>query len=405
MRKLLTDHVDAHETSASLRVIAAFDACTSDEGDLEDLINLAASLMDATVSLRDDLNRRSLTCDAGNVAAEQDYATATGPLLKVLMDRVQRGRHVAQVEFDDRLYLVVSLEHAAGRLGVAWSEVDGRPFSVVDEIIMERLGQTAAAVAFRDQASHRPIDTGRTDALEQLLSGLVTDQALLALARRALLHPDRPYRVVVVLGRPVAISPDVVMSSAVHHLCVSRHLSHTSIGAVVLGRGAVLVVPDTPEFLTHLDSMATPGTSPSVAVGVSAGHSVATLPQALIQARRVLALAAHNTSGVFYADDLGSLLLLAEIPATAVEADTDVRRLRALSTRSDDLAVLETYCLSGSLRKSADQLFMHHSSVDYRLKRLEQTLGFALTTRTGRLRALTAIRLVHLSSSGLSTAP
>ncbi len=66
--------------------------------------------------------------------------------------------------------------------------------------------------------------------------------------------------------------------------------------------------------------------------------------------------------------------------------------------RPEDLDTLDAYCATGSLRRAADLLHLHHSSVARRLEQIGKTLGIDLTEPTGLLRAslaLTAWRLLN----------
>ncbi|MEU3166480.1 helix-turn-helix domain-containing protein [Streptosporangium sp. NPDC006930] len=55
------------------------------------------------------------------------------------------------------------------------------------------------------------------------------------------------------------------------------------------------------------------------------------------------------------------------------------------------------YCATGSLRRAADLLHLHHSSVSRRLEQIGKTLGVELTEPAGLMRAglaLTTWRLL-----------
>ncbi|MEJ8652449.1 helix-turn-helix domain-containing protein [Streptomyces sp. MS1.AVA.3] len=56
-----------------------------------------------------------------------------------------------------------------------------------------------------------------------------------------------------------------------------------------------------------------------------------------------------------------------------------------------ELETLDTYCSAGSLRRAADLLHLHHSSVARRLEQTGKTLGIDLTEPTGLLRARLAL--------------
>ena len=96
-------------------------------------------------------------------------------------------------------------------------------------------------------------------------------------------------------------------------------------------------------------------------------------------------------------DDLGALALLIEIPRDATRDNTDVAAIGRVAGNPDDLETLDVYCTTGSLRRAADLLHLHHSSVARRLEQIGKTLGIELTEPTGLTRArlaLTAWRLL-----------
>jgi hypothetical protein len=101
---------------------------------------------------------------------------------------------------------------------------------------------------------------------------------------------------------------------------------------------------------------------------------------------------------VVHHDDLGALALLAEIPQDAARDNPDVAAIARMAATPEDLETLDAYCTAGSLRRAADLLYLHHSSVARRLDQLGKTLGIDLTEPTGLTRArlaLTAWRLLN----------
>lgn len=93
--------------------------------------------------------------------------------------------------------------------------------------------------------------------------------------------------------------------------------------------------------------------------------------------------------------DLGALALLAELPEGAVRANPDVAAIGRIDP--EDLRTLDLYCATGSLRRAAELLHPHHSSVARRIEQLGRSLGLEHTEPTGLTRAriaLTAWRLL-----------
>jgi DNA-binding PucR family transcriptional regulator len=75
-----------------------------------------------------------------------------------------------------------------------------------------------------------------------------------------------------------------------------------------------------------------------------------------------------------------------------------VAAIARLAATPDQVRTLDAWCDSGSLRRAAELLHLHHSSVARRIDQLARTLGIDLTQPTGRLRAslaLTTWRLLN----------
>jgi len=114
------------------------------------------------------------------------------------------------------------------------------------------------------------------------------------------------------------------------------------------------------------------------------------------QAQLALRFAVPGTTDTAFIehDALGTLALLAELPAQRLRTEPDVLALDALaSTRNGalDVAALEAFCRTGSLRQAAAELHLHHSSVAARLARVEQAVGWRLDTPGDRFRARLAV--------------
>jgi sugar diacid utilization regulator len=132
--------------------------------------------------------------------------------------------------------------------------------------------------------------------------------------------------------------------------------------------------------------------------GVRAGIGAAESPdRSWWQARTALGFTTSRQPVVHY-DSLGALALLAQVPQDAARDNADVAAIARMAGNPEDLETLDAYCTTGSLRRAADLLHLHHSSVARRLEQLGETLGIDLTEPTGLTRArlaLTAWRLLN----------
>ena len=123
-----------------------------------------------------------------------------------------------------------------------------------------------------------------------------------------------------------------------------------------------------------------------------------------LQARLALRFAVPGAAESAFVDHdtLGTLALIAEVPAHRLRTDPDVLALDALAaTRvgAQDVAALDAFCRTGSLRQAAAELHLHHSSVAARLARVEQAVGWRLDTTADRFRARLALVARRLAGS------
>jgi sugar diacid utilization regulator len=113
--------------------------------------------------------------------------------------------------------------------------------------------------------------------------------------------------------------------------------------------------------------------------GVRAGIGAADSPdRSWRQARTALRFTTARQPVVHH-DDLGALALLAQVPQNAARDNPDVAAIARIAGNPQDLQTLDAYCAAGSVRRAADRLHLHHSSVARRLDQLATTLGIDLT--------------------------
>jgi sugar diacid utilization regulator len=94
---------------------------------------------------------------------------------------------------------------------------------------------------------------------------------------------------------------------------------------------------------------------------------------------------------VVHHGDLGALALLAQVPEEEARDNPDVAAIGRLANNPADLETLDAYCATGSHRRAAELLHLHHSSVARRLDQLGKALGIDLTEPTGLTRARLAL--------------
>ncbi|WP_067813068.1 PucR family transcriptional regulator [Nocardia inohanensis] len=143
-------------------------------------------------------------------------------------------------------------------------------------------------------------------------------------------------------------------------------------------------------------------------MGIGARVPAPAAPTSWDQACRALRFACstwHGRRAVAF-DRLGSLELLADLPVERLLATPDVLRLNEFAaTESGALAVdtLEAFCVYGSLRRTATELHLHHSTVAARIAQVETLMGWDIDEALDRFLAtlVLTVRRIALSSSEL----
>ncbi|GAB2830601.1 helix-turn-helix domain-containing protein [Lentzea nigeriaca] len=244
-------------------------------------------------------------------------------------------------------------------IGEVWLERGGVA-NPLDEVVLDRLAIAVAGVVER----YGPARTTMADpALVELVISASSDEAGRARALRLLgFTPDRPVLV-------AAVCAELALDRVAAAVCPSRPIKAAEVSGT-----SVLLASSLGDF----------------PAGVRAGIGADSCPsRAWSEAQVALRFTTARTPVVRY-PDLGALALLAQLPAEALRANADVAAVAALS--SEDLETLDAYCATGSLRRAADLLHLHHSSVSRRLEQIGKVLDVADPARMKL--ALAAFRLL-----------
>ncbi|MFE7041623.1 helix-turn-helix domain-containing protein [Streptomyces atratus] len=334
-------HLDSH-THGALRVIAFYDTLMRRRVDLPALARASAGL-------------------AGCVAGIRLHGT--GRVMRVSPE----GREVSLPAQSASATAAITLDEE--QIGTVWLERLGPP-NALDDVLMDRFALAAAAITER----YGPARTTMADpALAELVISSDGDEVARARALRLLgFADDLPVRV-------VALHAQLPLDQVGALVCPARTVKAARIADV----GVILA--------TTMDQARFPA-------GVRAGiGSVGRPDRSWRQARTALRFTTPRRPVVSYAE-LGALALLAQVPQDCMRDNADVAALARIADNPQDVETLDAYCATGSLRRSADLLHLHHSSVAGRLERIGKTLGIELTEPTGLVRAglaLTAWRLLN----------
>ena len=332
-------HLDSHAEGA-LRVVMFYDTLMRRRVDLPALARASAGLAEcvAGIRLHGSGDTIRMSPDGRQASAPQAPASTTVP-----------------IALDDE------------EIGAVWLERTGGP-GALDELLLDRLAIAAAAVVER----YGPASTTMADpALVELAISSDSDEAARARALRLLGFPaGLPVRV-------IAVRSQLALDHLGGLICPARPVK-----AAPLGDVGVIVA-----------ATADPARFPA---GVRAGIGAAGRPdRSWRQARTALRFTGQREPVVRY-EALGALALLAEIPGDAARDNADVAAITRIAGNAEDLETLDAYCATGSLRRAADVLHLHHSSVARRLDQIGKTLGIELTEPTGLVRARLALTMRRL---------
>ncbi len=296
--------------------------------------------------------------------------------------------------------------------GTLWLEREGIG-GPMDDLVLERASLAARILL----ADHRPRRvTGVVD--PALMEVALSTNESIADRSRALrqlgLIPDQPVRVAALsvnAGRDPAV--EAVTLSALAHPARSAYVAVVGgVAAMVFQqRGACeSPAPDLRAALRGRSQEQRLRTGVNIGIGAKADGVDAqrSWQQALMALRfappgDTCQSAGDPGEAVIDYDELGVLALLAEIPPERLTSDPYVAALDVFGATENgglDIATLEAYCRTGSLRRTAQVLYLHHSTVSFRLARIEEAMNWQLDDPAERFRAqfaLWARRLLHRS--------
>ncbi|MEU9292477.1 helix-turn-helix domain-containing protein [Streptomyces sp. NPDC048266] len=326
----------------AIRIIAFYDTLMRRRVDLPALARASAGLAECVTGIRlHDTGRATrFTADGRQASAPPSPASTTVP---IILDEEE--------------------------IGTVWLERPGPP-NPLDEVLLDRLAIATAAAVER----YGPARTTMADpALVELAVGPDGDEVTRARALR-------------LLGFAAELP--------VHVAAVRSHLPLDQIGGLICPARPVKAAP-LADVGVILATAIDPARFPA---GVRAGIGAAGSPgRSWREARTALRFTSPRAPVVHY-PDLGALALLAEIPPDVSRDNTDVAAIARIADSPEHMETLDAYCASGSLRRAADLLHLHHSSVARRLEHIAKTLDIELTESTGLIRvklALTAWRLLQ----------
>ncbi|HEY9373762.1 helix-turn-helix domain-containing protein [Streptomyces sp.] len=327
----------------AIRIVAFYDTLMRRRVDLPALARASAGLAECVAGIRLHGTGRSI-----RVAPEgTEAATPPSP-----------ASTTVPITLDDE------------EIGTVWLERPGPP-NPLDEVLLDRLAIAAGAAVER----YGPARTTMADpALVELAISPDSDEAARARALRLLgFAAGQPVRV-------VAVRSTLPLDRIGGLICPNRPVKAAPLADV----GVILA--------TTVDRDLFPA-------GVRAGIGASESPDRSWRGARTALRFTSTREPVVRHADLGALALLAEIPEDASRDNADVAAITRIAENPEDLETLDAYCVTGSLRRAADLLHLHHSSVARRVDQLGKTLDIDLTAPTGLTRARLALGVWRLLDS------
>lgn len=285
--------------------------------------------------------------------------------------------------------LCIPIMRGSRRLGFLWL-LEDEPLSD-DEIALARGAAVESAAVLQSEVDSQ-LDRRRRE--QELVAALLSGDASASAAAAGVLEvehyvPPRPLMVCVGSGPAVEDALDRFRARVPvkHSLCGELGgLAICIVGAQAQMRGEQLA-----EALRGGDG---------VAAHVGEGDAVADLAAAPGSYRRALAalrVATDLGQDVARWDELRAYRLLTALPASAFDDVPAGLRLLLDGGHEQLVKTLETYLdHAGDVKSTAAELWLHRTSLYYRLRRIEEIAGVDLSRGEDRLLCHVALRLARL---------
>ncbi|MFE3025235.1 PucR family transcriptional regulator [Nocardia tengchongensis] len=435
------------DAAAVLRIIAYFDAFDESAANADTVIRAAALLAECPAGATWPAGPTIRYDAAGRLLPAQPTGPdPVGPDPTVWLERptLPGDQHLTPLDQAARQVLPDACGRGksdrSGRPGPEGVQPWGAAPHPLDDVVLDRLRHCLRVVSARQVAN--PLRMDDPALLEVVLSEKERREDRVRAMRLLGLDPGRATRVLGVAGPGAAEAVRIIGE----HVPVSRQAVIGSITAVLVqdfgppgvmtdgrvgsgsgGRGAAGTSGETAAVGPGRPSMVDRGLSDTLnaavvqafpasqagAVGpwIGVGERLPAYAAATSweQARRALRFASSTWHGrrVIAFERLGALELLADLPVQRLLGTADVMRISEFAvTEAGALAVdtLEAFCVFGTLRRTATELHLHHSTVAARIAQVEAVMGWDVDDALDRFTATLVlfVRRMALSSAQLS---
>ncbi|MDF3337219.1 helix-turn-helix domain-containing protein [Mycolicibacterium septicum] len=291
-----------------------------------------------------------------------------------------------------------------------WVERDGSGHPL-DEVLLDRLRRLVSHVAARTGVSGTPH---------------LGDPALLEVVLSAKEHREDRARAIRLLGLDET-RPTCVLAASGHSpretlRLITDELAAPTVRSAVIGNATAVVCQgsfDMRELSDRLErlvveqfpAVVSTGTASGPWIGIGSVGNAFSASTSWHEAVRALRFASSTGFGrrVVAYERLSSLELLADLPIDRVRRNRDVARINEIaSTPAGDLDVrtAEAFFVYGSLRRTATELHVHHSTVAARVARVQAAMGWDFEDPVDRFLGtlVLTIRRIAMSSAELADA-
>ena len=285
------------------------------------------------------------------------------------------------------------------RLGYLWL-IEDRPLED-DELKLARAAAGEAAAVLQTEADTQ-LDRRRRE--QELITALLSGDQGASVAAAAVLDADRylPQRpLMVCVGEPEGAPSDGLdrfraRAPAKHAVCGEVDGRPT----VIVAANGALRGDDLAQALRGVL-----GDGGSVRVGEGdAVDDLRSAPRSYRHALAALRAAADQDAEVARWDDLRAYRLLTALPPTAMSDLPAGVRLLLDGGHEQLVLTLETYLdHGGDVKSTAAELWLHRTSLYYRLRRVEEVAGVDLSRGEDRLLCHVALRLARLQRAATVT--
>jgi hypothetical protein len=378
-------------STEELRALKLLDEAVLAQRPADDLLRIAETICGRQVAVIDLLNNAHLI-SGNSLAHGSEFDEENGRRVISTLSYSESAGHL-----DDSCF--VRLEDSSGLLGAVWLEPLEEIWDQAVIPVMERLAFGLVLTMRRTAAEARRVQTFDDDALGLLVQPNLDSETVMDLCRRTGLRAANDYRCLAAISvAPHPASPSVIARKIMTLLGVSASQSRfTDVGGVAL----IVIDGHVPaQRWSQVDLWRRLSEEFGVRIGIGPARHTVALGESWKQAKDALRLGLDDasTGPAVSADDLGAWILLGRISPTELAEVADVQqllRLEAECTRTpNQLIILKAYCEAGTLREASRALHMHHSTLEYKVRRLAEQLGCDLSKPLVRLRYLLSIRLI-----------